>query len=172
MNKVLLGCGVVALVAIIGVVGLVAWLASGPESGVKLGNEMDKYALDYLAQHKILNPGEEVLAYYDVTLAMDGTEAAILTQDRVIYHKNGTTTAIPVRDIQDVRHRQESLLGDIIEVQSISGPVMKIEIAPLNQGETFKNVLVGLWEKAKEGAEPAAEPPPAEAPAEPEPNAV
>lgn len=151
MRKALLaGCGILLLLTIIAVVGTGIWLYSTPESGVKLGNQMDQYALNYLAQKQLLKPGEEVLAYYDVTLAMDGTEAAILTRDRVIYHKKaGRTTSIPIRDVQDVRHRYVSLTGDIIEVQSASGEVMKIEIAPLNDGETFKDVLMDLWQKTK-----------------------
>jgi hypothetical protein len=149
----LVGCASLALLGIIGVVGLGVWLYSSPEGGVRLSNEMEKYALDYLAEHQLLNPGEKVLAYYDVTLSMDGTEAAILTKDRVIYHKEtGTTTSIPIQDIRDVRHRYETLIGDVIEVESTSGEVIKIEIAPLNQGETFKNVLMNLWQDTKDAA--------------------
>ena len=137
------------------VVGFCFWLTSMPESGVRLGNEMDRYALDYLAEHGLLNPGEEVLAYYDATMSMDGSEAAILTNERVMYHKDGRTTAIPIRDIEDVKHRKEGLTGDVIEVHAVSGQVMKIEIAPLNLGETFNNVLISTWERARKSrAEP------------------
>lgn len=157
----LVGCGSLALLAIAGMVGLGVWVYSTPESGVRLANEMDKYALDYIAQNRLLNPDEKVLAYYDVTLAMDGTEAAILTRDRVIYHKkNGSTTSIPIRDVQDVRHRYETLIGDVFEVESVSGEVIKIEIAPLNQGETFKNVLMNLWQKTKDAPGAQKEEPP------------
>ena len=38
---------------------------------------------------------------------------------------------------------------DGIEFQAVSGAVVKIEIAPFNLGETFKNVLMTAWEKAK-----------------------
>ena len=145
----IIGCCFAAVI-LAGVLALGVWLFSGPESGVKLGNEMDQYALDYLAEHDMLRPGEEVLAYYDVTMAMDGTEAAILTSDRVIYHKQGNTTWIAVQDIEDVRHRYETLIGDVIEIQSSSGRFMKIEIAPFNSGETFLRVLMNRWEKANE----------------------
>ena len=50
-------------------------------------------------------------------------------------------------EIEDVRHRYEGFTGDIIEVQGSDGRTMKIEIAPMNSGETFKNVLVSVWEK-------------------------
>jgi hypothetical protein len=152
VKGLLIGCGAVAFLVVAALVGFMVWLVSIPESGVKLGNEMDAYATEYLAEHDMLRPGEEVLAYYDVTMSMDGTEAAILTSDRVLYHKNERTAAIEIDDIADVRHRYEGLVGDVIEVESDSGTVMKIEIAPWNQGETFKNVLVNRWERASAAA--------------------
>jgi hypothetical protein len=110
---------------------------------------MDKYALDYLAKNNLLNPGEEILAYYDVTMAMDGTEAAILTKDRVMYHKQGRTTEVRIQEVKDVRHRYESLIGDVIEIEDAAGRILKIEIAPFNQGETFRNALMSAWRAAK-----------------------
>jgi len=147
-KALLIGCGVVFAGGAIVVSALMFWLFSTPEGGVKLGHEMDQYALDYLDKHKILTSGEEVLAYYDVTLSMDGTEAAILTNQRVIYHKEGRSTAVRLQDVRDVRHRRESLIGDIIEVEDQGGKILKIEIAPLNQGETFKNALMSAWRAA------------------------
>lgn len=147
---VLIGCGLVAALGMVAVVAAVVWLGSGPESGVKLTNEMDQYALDYLEEHGLLEAGEEILAYYDATLAMDGTEAAILTSTRVMYHRNGRTTSIPIREIEDVRHRYETLTGDVIEIDGSGGQVMKIEIAPMNSGITFKNVLLNAWKRARE----------------------
>ncbi len=149
----LIGCGSLAVLAVVAVVALAVWIASGPEGGVKLGNEMEPYALEYIAEHDLLEPGEEILAYYDVTLMLDGTEAAILTPSRVIYHKGGNTTSIAIEDIADIRHRYESLTGDVIEIQAASGRTMKIEIAPMNLGETFSNVLMNTWEATKEVAE-------------------
>lgn len=148
----LIGCGSLVVIAIAVVVLIGVWLFTGPESGVKLSNQMDQYALDYIAEHGLLSPSEEILAYYDVTMAMDGTEAAILTTERVIYHKQGNTSAISIEDIEDVHHRYETLTGDILEIQSMSGQVMKIEIAPFNLGETFRNMLITTWEKHKNEA--------------------
>jgi hypothetical protein len=147
----LIGCGAFAAIVVVAVVVAVVWLATGPESGVKLGHEMDAYALEYLDEHALLEPDEEILAYYDVTIAMDGTEAAILTNDRVLYHRNGATLAIPVEDVAEVRHRREALVGDVIEIESVDGRTMKIEIAPLNQGETFLNVLRARVERVEGG---------------------
>lgn len=129
-------------------IGLV-WLFTGPSGGVRLPNEMELYAQEYLAEHGVLEDAEELLAYYDVTISLDGSEAAILTTTRVIYHKNGTNTIVELVDIEDIRHREESFIGDVLEVSAISGRTIKIEIAPFNQGATFKNVLMAAWDKAK-----------------------
>jgi hypothetical protein len=151
-KPLLIGCGAITVI----VLGLFAWgivwLASTPESGVKLANEMDAYALEYLDEHRILEPGEELLAYFDATIRMDGSEAAILTSERVIYHKARNTIAIRLEDVRDVQHRYEGFIGDVFEVYSGSGRTMKIEIPPLNQGETFKNVLMTAWQRVRERA--------------------
>lgn len=144
------GCGCLGILAVVGTIGLGAWLFTGPEGGVKLGNEMDEYALQYIDQQRLLEAGEEILAYYDVTISMDSTEAALLTSERLIYHKDGGNMSIRLVDISDIRHRYESLVGDVIEVESTNGQTMKIEIAPLNQGETFNNVLMRAWQSASD----------------------
>ena len=142
MKTLLIVVGVVFVIAVGSVIGFFVWLFSGPESGVKMNNEMDEYALEYMEEHGLLNEGEEIVAYYDVTMSMDSTEAAILTTERVIYHKNGRTTSIDLDDVVDVQHRYESITGDVIEVRSKSGTQIKIEIAPLNMGESFYNALI------------------------------
>jgi len=133
---------------LLGVVGLFAWLLSGPEGGVKMANEMDQYALDYLERHRLLESNEKVVCYYDVTLSMDGSEAAILTNARLLYHKGGRTTAIPLAELADVQHHYESLIGDVIVARSAAGEMMKIEIAPFNGGETFLRALNDAWRQA------------------------
>lgn len=137
IKPVLIGCGVVAGVACLAAAVFFVWLAMTPEAGVKLANEVDSYAIDYLKKHGMLGEGEEVLAYYDATLSMNGTEAAILTDLRVMYHREGRTTSISLDEIEGIEHRKEGLVGDIIEIRGPGGKMMKIEIAPLNQGESF-----------------------------------
>lgn len=146
----LIGCGVViAAIVILGAVGVI-WIISGPEGGVRLSNEMEEYALKYLKHNEILNGSETLIAYYDATIDLDGTEATILTNERVIYHKNGRTDSIDLADIDDIKYRKEGLIGDVFEIFATSGKSMKIEIALFNQGETFKTALMKAWEKSKE----------------------
>jgi len=126
------------------------WLLSGPEGGVRLSNDMEEYAVEYLDKHQVLNSTEQVVAYYDATITVDGTEAAILTTERVLYHMNGKTTAIPISEITDIRVREDDLMEYLIEIDSRDGMPMKIELAYFNQGETFVNALENAWTNSQE----------------------
>lgn len=141
LKWILIGCGSMVLVVVVGMAGCVVWLGSGPESGVKLANEMDQYALDYLDDHDLVSEGEVVRAYYDATISMDGTEAAIVTDRRLLYHRGNSTTQILLEDIVEVDHRHEGLIGDVVEVVDSHGDAVRIEIAPLNDGEAFVRAL-------------------------------
>lgn len=145
----LIGCGSIAAVVVLIIAAGVIWLLLQPEAGVKLGNEMDKYAVKYIEDYQLLEPGEQVLAYYDATMSMDGTEAAILTDRRLMHHVGGTTSSMRLEEITDIRHRYESLTGDVIEAEDGSGKLLRVEIAPLNQGETFRNATMAAWKKAR-----------------------
>jgi hypothetical protein len=149
LKILLIGCGGVLVVGGITLVALFVWLASGPEGGVRLANELEPYAVEYMSQKGLLEPGEEVLAYYDATITLDGTEAAILTPTRLVYHNKGNDVTMALAEISEIRHRYEALTGDIIEIEESSGKVMKLEIAPLNQGETFLNVLQSARDNAQ-----------------------
>ncbi len=110
--------------------------------GVKTSNNMEKYALEYVKDNNLLHESEVIAAYYDYTVSLDGTEAVILTNERLLYHNKETSdSSFLLKDITDVKHRAESLIGDIIEVYSANGDVFVIEVAPLNDGKLFLNVL-------------------------------
>ena len=112
------------------------------EGCVRVSNNMEKYALEYIENNQLLNEGEKIMAYYDYTISLNGTEAIILTNTRLLYHNQETTnTSINLKNITDIQHRRESFQGDIIEVYSADGNIFMIEIAPLNNGETFLKIL-------------------------------
>jgi hypothetical protein len=160
-KNLLLGCGIIFGIFVLIFIGALVYFGSQPESGVKLANEMDPYALEYIETHGLLDPSEKLIAYYDVTLSMDSTEAALLTDERVLYHKDGQTNSLTLRSVEEINHRKETLIGDVIEVHGSEGS-MKIEIAPLNQGETFLTALRRAWESTQSSQDASAE-----APAEP-----
>ena len=147
-KPIIIGCG--GIIALFGltIIAFFVWVAMGPEGGVRLPNEMEPYALESIDRYEI-GTNEELLAYYDLTISLNGEIAAIVTNQRVIYHNQGSNSSIPLKDIVDVQHRYESFIGDIFEVTARTGKMMKIEVAPLNQGKTFKNVLMRAWDSAK-----------------------
>jgi hypothetical protein len=157
-KMILIGCGTVAVIGGAVLAGFLVWLFTLPEGGVKLANEMDEYALAYLEEHRLLNSGESLVAYYDATLVMDGTEAIILTDQRIIHHRAPRTTTTDLRQVADIRHRFETLSGDVFEIICRDGPPMKLEIAPWNGGETFHQVLLDEWQKVRNIPSPPAAP--------------
>jgi len=136
-----IGCGGPIAALAVGFLGLLIYFGSQPEGGVLLANQMEEYALDYIDDNDLLNPDEQIVAYYDVTLSMDSSEAAILTNERVIYHNNGQTDAVNLADIDRIEHSEEGLIGDVIDIYSVNGNTLRIEIAPLNGGDVFLDQL-------------------------------
>src|SRR3972149_10539518 len=88
LKVVLIGCGLIFLVGFSLVCGGFVWLLSGPEGGVRMSNEMEPYATEYLKNHQVLDPSESLLAYYDGTLSLPGREAALLTPHRAVFHQH------------------------------------------------------------------------------------
>ena len=130
-----------SLISLVFLLSLLIGCDNLDDGGVKLNNEMPAYAIEYIEKNKILDPTEKLVAYYDVTILLNSSEAAILTNRRVIYHKNNRDLSIQYTDIEDIDHRKETLGGDIFVIKSLNGEIMKIEIAPFNGGEVFKDIL-------------------------------
>ena len=111
------------------------------EGTVRVGSNMEAYALEYLENHEILYPDEKILAYYDYTISLDGTTAAILTDTRLIYHNQETTTTYFFLDkITKIDHYEKSIEGLFIEAWK-GDELMIIEIAYWQGGDIFLNVL-------------------------------
>ena len=110
--------------------------------GVIFSNQISETQRNYITKNKILNENEKILAYYDVTILLDNSESAILTNERVIYHKSDRNYSFRYTDIKNVDHQTEFLIGDIITIENFSGELMKIEIAPLNDGDLFLDLLL------------------------------
>lgn len=141
----LIGSGVAAAIV---VVGFIIWASSLPESGVKMASEMHPYALEYIEKHNLLNDTEALIAYYDGSPLQDSTEAAILTTACVMYHKDGDTVSIDLKDIDDVSidyMRKGPIAAHIIEVRSKSELRLKIGIVEQDKGELFYNALMDAW---------------------------
>jgi len=97
-----------------------------------------KPALDFFEKTDILE-NEQIIAYYDVTIVLDNSESAILTNRNLIYYKNGRIEKFPLDLIANID--AENCFGLCIIVSTRDDRTMKIEIAPLNGGDLFLELL-------------------------------
>lgn len=111
----------------------------GSSGGVEVPNQMSASDREHAAN--VLKPGESVRAYYDATISLDGTEFAMVTDQRVVYVLDKNVTEIALADVTDVVHTTEGIAGDIIDVKGAGGQRLRVEIAPMNDGPVFVEIL-------------------------------
>ena len=144
-NKVLagigIGCGGVVLLGVICFGGMLVYFATGPEGGVRVANTMEEYALEYIEENDLIDPDETIHAYYDVTISLDSTECAILTDRRLIYHSHRGNTELSCEDLVFVESEDLGIMGNGITVEDVNGDVIYIEVAALNNGVVFQSAL-------------------------------
>ena len=130
------------------VVGLFALGASQDQpSGVVLGAQVPETTVKALEAKNLLKPDETLLAYHDATIRLDMSEVTLVTSSRVVYAKGETAAAMALVDVTRITHHTEGILGDIIDIVAIDGRTMRIEIAPLNGGDAYVDVLEEAWQK-------------------------
>ena len=130
------------------VVGLFALGASQDQpSGVVLGSQVPETTVKALEAKNLLKPDETLLAYHDATIRLDMSEVTLVTSSRVVYAKGQTAAAMALVDVTRITHHTEGILGDIIDIVAIDGRTMRIEIAPLNGGDAYVDVLEEAWQK-------------------------
>lgn len=140
--------GGIGLLMVLSCLGCFAWLASTPAGGVKLAHDMDPYAVEYLEEHQILESDEELVGYYDKTLSMDGTNAYIVTDKRIIHHNSHGNFSTHIVDIQHVEAVEGDIGGTIFIFTTADGGISRAEIDPLNGSATFSRALRSAFEKA------------------------
>ena len=136
-----IGCLVLGGLGGVGLIVVLVYLGTGPDGGTRLAPQMEEYATIYLENHNILDPGEKLVAYYDATIALDGSEAVILTKQRLIYHLNGENNIVYLNQINNIKERDDGLAGTAFEIYTTDGNYTEVLIAPLNGADTFKNAL-------------------------------
>jgi hypothetical protein len=129
--------------AFLGFLGLFIFFLTGPEGGVRVTSNMEPYALEYLESHQLLEPNETLIAYYDASFKLNGTKAAILTDNRVIYHQPMGTSVIPLTEVERIEHETDGMVGDSIRIFSKSGDIIAIEIDSIDNGSLFLTALEG-----------------------------
>ena len=111
--------------------------------GVLLSNQLPDSVIEYIDEKGILED-EYIIAYYDVTLLLDNSESAILTNKNVIYyHESGRINKIPLNQIKSITHMKVPPVFSlrIVITPKVGPDVMKIEIAPFNGGKLFLDRL-------------------------------
>lgn len=133
--------GVVALIGLLSCFGCFFWLTTGPQGGVRMANDMEPYAVEYLDQHRLLDADESLISYYDETIGLDGTSAIILTDRRVIHHTPAGTSDMLLTAIEDISVSEDNLGFSIAVLEGKDGRRMKLEFAALNNGDLFIDAL-------------------------------
>ena len=113
--------------------------------GVLTNNQLPASVIEFFDNTDILE-NEEIIAYYDVTIVLDNSESAILTNKNLIYYKYGRVTRFPLSSIVSVE--AEECFGLCIVATTRDDRVMEIEIAPLNGGDLFLELLTKQVDKA------------------------
>lgn len=134
------------------VVGLAALGASSEDgtagqNGVVLGAQVAPQTVEALRTRNLLKPDEELLAYHDATLRLDMSELTLVTPSRVVYARGDTAAAMALVDVATITHHTETLLGDIVDLTSEDGRTMRVQIAPLNGGDSYLTVLETAWQQ-------------------------
>ena len=119
--------------------------------GVLTNNQIPNSVWEYIDRKGILED-EYLIAYYDVTITLDNSESAILTNKNVIYNKSGRISKIPLSQIDKVD--DERCMGLCIHIFPMEGPTMTITIALLNGGNIFLDLLLREWEKERQLSSP------------------
>ena len=113
--------------------------------GVLTYNQLPASVIEFFDKTDILE-NEQIIAYYDVTIALDNSESAILTNKNLIYYKYGRVVRFPLSDIESIE--AEDCFGLCIVATTSDNRVMEIEIAPLNGGDLFLELLRKQVDKA------------------------
>ena len=106
--------------------------------GVLTNNELPTSVIEFFENTNILE-NEQIIAYDNGTIVLDNSESAILTNKNLIYYKNGRIERFPLNSIASID--AEDCFGLCIIVSTRDNRVMKIEIAPLNGGDLFLELL-------------------------------
>ena len=114
--------------------------------GVLTYNQLPASVIEFFDKTDILE-NEQIIAYYDVTIALDNSESAILTNKNLLYYKYGRVERFPLSSIVSIEEEDCPLYFCFV-ASTRDNRVMKIEIALLNRGDLFLELLRKQVDKA------------------------
>lgn len=117
-----------------------------------MANQMEDYAIAYFEANPVLEEDEQLVAYYDITMSLDGSDAIILTDRRLIHHKTDREdVTVELVNIVDFTHTDDSIMGDVFQVNANDGRILKFEIALFNDGYAFNQAFERQLERVRGG---------------------
>lgn len=148
---VLLVVGGLGTCAVVG--GLIA-LGSTQEHdpGVLPGTQVPAKVRTALVTKKLLHEDETLLVYYDGSVKLDMSEVSFATRDRLVYAKDDVVASMDLADVTRITRKTEPVIGDTYDVTAEDARTMRIEIAALNNSDSFANALESAWQKHRAGA--------------------
>lgn len=137
-----------------GVVGGLMVLGSSQshDPGVIPGTQVPPKVKTALVAKKLLREDETLIVYYDGSVNLDMSELSFVTRDRVAYAKGDVVATIPLAEIARVTRKTEPIVGDAYDLTADDARTMRIEIAALNNSDSFANALESAWQKQRTGA--------------------
>jgi hypothetical protein len=127
---------------------------SGDRGGVKLAADLPPYAQRIVADRKLLLDGEKLVAFYDETISLDGSELFMLTDRRLVHIAGGRTQSIPLDQIEAIDKKESGIEGETLLVRTRNAEYMQVTIALMNGADIFHDVLRAEWQR--HAAKPAA----------------
>lgn len=82
-------------------------VTKGHEGGIHYTSTMEPYAKEYLKNHELIGESEKVIAYMDDSLYLDGTDAIILTEHKIMYHYDNDTYKTNLEDVKEISKYEE-----------------------------------------------------------------
>ena len=76
---------------------------------VQTNNQLPASVIEFFDKTDILE-NEQIIAYYDVTIALDNSESAILTNKNLIYYKYGRIVRFPLNSIVNINMNDDCLV--------------------------------------------------------------
>lgn len=133
-------------IAVLGAIIIMTWAFFLPPKGVRTPNTLESYATNALMNFNILMPDERLLAYYDMSFLMNGTEAAIITDKRLIHHYKDESQSMSLDSVADVYLQfSPKVIHQSIDIKDSQGHFMRLAI--LHEQDVFHRILMDAWHR-------------------------
>jgi len=141
------GCGCLTLAGL-AVIGLVIWLGSLPESGTVPGGQIPPSAKQFLAEHKLLEPGETVIYFNDDSIRMNNSDLCFFTDQRIVYAKDGVVNRMAWDNVDKIVNSGDWIMT--ISVAGKDGQHLMCEISSSGDKDFYEALLRTREEKNKD----------------------